>query len=227
VTGEVLTRMADWRDPESFSNRMRARRFERFERLAAPLPRPLRILDVGGTDDMWEGVGWAGREDVSITMLNIDPVESRHANIDSIAGDATDLAQIADGEYDIAFSNSVIEHLFTADAQAAMAREMRRAGRALWLQTPNFWFPVEPHFHFVGWQWLPERARVEILRRRSCGWRTRTPDPDAARELVREVRLMRRAELERLFPGATIVPERFLGTVKSWIVHDGFPPPAA
>ncbi len=223
----VVTRLADWRDPNSFSNRMRARRFELFARLAAPLPRPLRILDVGGTDDLWEGVGWAGRDDVQITMLNLAAGESRHANITPVAGDATDLDGVADREFDVAFSNSVIEHLFTADHQAAMAREMRRVGRAMWLQTPNFWFPVEPHFHVVGWQWLPERTRVEILRRRSCGWRSRTPDPDEAREIVREVRLLRRGELSRLFPGAHIVPERFLGTVKSWIVHDGFPPAPA
>lgn len=220
----VVTRLADWRDPNSFSNRMRGRRFELFERLAAPLPRPLRILDVGGTEYIWEFVGWAGREDVEITMLNLAEGESSHDNITTVVGDATNLEGIADDDYDVTFSNSVIEHLYSATAQAAMAREMRRVGRAMWLQTPNFWFPMEPHFHVVGWQWLPERTRVEILRRRTCGWRTRTPDPDAAREIVREVRLMRRAELARLFPGATIVPERFLGAVKSWIVHDGFPP---
>lgn len=223
----IVGRLADWKDPDSFSNRMRAKRFLLFERLAAPLPRPLRVLDVGGTDDMWEHVGWAGRDDVEITMVNLEPGERRHANIEPVAGDATDLGEVDDDEFDIAFSNSVIEHLFTAEAQAAMAREMHRVGRAMWLQTPNFWFPVEPHFHVVGWQWLPERARVELLRRRACGWRSRTPDPDQARELVREVRLMRRSELARLFPDASIVPERFAGAVKSWIVHQGFPPAPA
>jgi hypothetical protein len=40
---------------------------------------------------------------------------------------------------------------------------------------------------------------------------------------VSEVRLMRRRELDSLFPGATLVPERFGGLVKSWTAIAGFP----
>jgi hypothetical protein len=122
----------------------------------------------------------------------------------------------------VVFSNSVIEHLFTFEAQAAMAREVTRVGRAFCVQTPNFWFPLEPHFLVPGWQWLPEAARVALIRRRACGWRGPCPDLDDARATVREVRLMRRRELERLFPGATIEEERLGGLVKSFVVHGGF-----
>ncbi len=90
------------------------------------------------------------------------------------------------------------------------------------MQTPNYWFPIEPHFQFIGWQWLPESTRVAILRRRKCGWRAKTPDPERARELVREVRLMTKRELQQLFPPARIAPERFVGLTKSWIAIGGF-----
>jgi hypothetical protein len=219
---EKLRSLADDERPTSISNRLRSRRFQLFEELVHTLPRPLRILDIGGVNDFWEQRGWAGREDVQITTLNLTEEPQRHPNIRSVAGNATNLAQYADGSFDVAFSNSVIEHLFTHDAQAAMAREVRRVARAYWVQTPSFWFPVEPHFLVPGWQWLPVRARVAIIQRRSCGWRGRTPDRETAEKVVREVRLMRRGELRRLFPGGTIVPERIAGLTKSYVVHGGF-----
>jgi hypothetical protein len=218
--------MADAHAAGSFSNRMRGRRFELFERLTESLPRPLRILDVGGTTDFWEQRGWAGRDDVEITLLNLAVEPVRHANIRSVVGDATDLGAHA-GQFDVAFSNSVIEHLFTYDAQAKMAREIQRVAPAYWVQTPNFSFPVEPHFLMPGWHWAPEAVRVAIIRRRAVGWRGPCPDIEDARRAVREIRLLRRRELKGLFPDATLVEERFGGMTKSFVVHGGFPPLAA
>jgi hypothetical protein len=222
VTARLRALADDDRDG-SLSQRLRERRFARFEALVARMPGPVRVIDVGGTHELWEQAGWADRPGVSVTLVNIVAQPQRHENLVPVVGDATNLADVDDGGYDIAFSNSVIEHLFTHDNQAAMAREVRRVARAYWVQTPNFWFPMEPHFLVPGWQWLPEAARVAILRRRGVGWMGRCPDPQEARERVREVRLMRRRELGRLFPGATLVPERFGGLVKSWTAIGGFP----
>jgi hypothetical protein len=218
-----LRALADDKSTASLSHRLRARRFELFERLVADLPRPLRIIDLGGTNDYWEQRGWAGRDDVSITLVNLDRQERRFDNIHPTEGDATDLRDFADKSFDIAFSNSVIEHLFTFESQARMAAEVQRVANAYWVQTPNFWFPIEPHFLVPVWHWLPEEARVQILRRRGVGWAGRCEDPEFARRIVREHRLMRRGELARLFPGASLVSERFGGLVKSWTALGGFP----
>lgn len=208
----------------SLSHRLRQERFALFTKLTDRLPRPLRVLDVGGTVEFWERRGWAGRDDVDITLVNLRAYETPHRNITSVAGDATDLSRWADRSFDIVFSNSVIEHLFTYDRQLAMAREVRRVGRAFWVQTPNYAFPIEPHFMVIpGWHWLPERVRVAILRRIRVGWRGPYPDREEARSKVREVRLMTRREVERAFPGARIVGEPFLGLTKSWVALDGFP----
>ncbi len=43
-----------------------------------------------------------------------------------------------------------------------------------------------------------------------------------ADDIVRKVRLMTRRQLQRLFPESTIIPERFGGLVKSWILHAWF-----
>jgi hypothetical protein len=217
-----LQRLADDGSAGSLSHRLRERRFRLFDQLVADLPRPLRIIDIGGTTKFWEQRGWAGRDDVSITLVNLEPAPRSYDNVRPTQGDATDLADHADGSYDVAFSNSVIEHLYTLEAQTRMANEVRRVATAYWVQTPNFWFPVEPHFLVPAWHWLPEDARVAILRRRGVGWAGRCPDPEFARSIVQQHRLMRRRELARLFPGAVIVGERVGGLVKSWTALGGF-----
>lgn len=209
-------------EPTSYANRFRAKRFRKFEALAARLPRPLRILDVGGTNAFWENRGWHDRTDVEILTLNLVPEEQRHANIKSLAGDATNLAEFGEHSIDVVFSNSVIEHLFTFENQRRMASEIQRVGKAFWVQTPNFWFPMEPHFHFIGWQWLPVTARVSMLRKRTCGWRGPCPDPVGARRLVEEIRLLTRNDMQRLFPSARLLAERVCGLVKSWTAVSGF-----
>lgn len=227
VKPTLLRRVADGYAVGSVSNRMRERRFELFADLVDAVPRPLRIVDVGGTPDFWEHRGWAGRDDVEITLVNRVERSSTHPNLHPVVADATDLHDFANGSFDVAFSNSVIEHLFTAAAQRAMAREMTRVGRAYWVQTPSFWFPLEPHFLVPGWQWLPESARVAVIRRRACGWRGPCPDPEDARRTVREIRLLSGAALRRMFPGATIHRERVGPLTKSFVAYGGFPDPGA
>lgn len=220
---EGIRGLASSEDPSSLANRFRLRRFRRFESLAFSLPRPLKILDVGGTNAFWQNCHWAGRRDIEIFSLNIAAEKQEFENIMPLAGDATNLQEFTDQSFDIVFSNSVIEHLFTLENQRRMASEVLRVGKCYWVQTPNFWFPMEPHFHVPGWHWIPTDIRVTILRRRRCGWRGPCPDPVRARELVEEVRLMTRSELRSIFPGATMIPERFFGIVKSWIAVGGFP----
>jgi hypothetical protein len=217
-----LRKQADVHDPASLSNSMRNRRFRIFEHLFDRFPKPVRLIDVGGTLDFWTNRGWVGRDDVAITAVNIGGEEQTVDNITVVRGDATNMHQFADRSFDIAFSNSVIEHLFTLENQVKMASEVARVARAHWVQTPNFWFPIEPHFHFIGWQWLPRAARVALLRRRRCGWRGPCPDPEKARAFVEEVRLMTRGELRRAFPGSEIWREKYRGLTKSFVVYAGF-----
>ncbi len=219
--GNVLRRLADADSDGSFSNSRRARRFEAFGLLVNELRErdfnPVRILDIGGTNSFWEQRGWAGRPDVHVVLVNLHTERSVHTNIEPRAGDATNLGEFSDNSFDIVFSNSVIEHLETFERQAAMAAEVRRLAPLYWVQTPNFWFPLEPHFLTPGWHWLPISARVALLRRRRWGWRGPCPDPVRARELVREVRLLRGRELTRLFPDATLTAERIGPLIKSFV----------
>jgi hypothetical protein len=217
----MMRTLADQSTSGSFSNTRRTRRFEAFaaivEGLLAEGKRPVRILDIGGTNSFWENRGWAGRDDVEVVLVNLEAEDRVHANIDPRAGDATNLGEFADGSFDVVFSNSVIEHLFSRDNQAAMAREVRRLAPVYWVQTPNFWFPIEPHFLTPAWHWMPVSARVALLRRRRFGWRGPCPNPDDAKAAVREIRLMRGRELTRMFPEADLRREKIGPFVKSFV----------
>ena len=50
----------------------------------------------------------------------------------------------ADGEFDLAYCSSVIEHVAPA-RRGAFAAELRRVARGWYVQTPAWSFPVEPH----------------------------------------------------------------------------------
>ena len=219
-----MLKLVDIHNPNSLASRFRARRFRIFEGFFAALPRPVHIIDIGGTNSFWERVGWAGQDDVQITLLNLFPQARQHANIAPVVGNATNLSDFGPGSFDVAFSNSVIEHLSTFENQRKMAAEVRRVAKAYWVQTPNFWFPIEPHFHVPGWQWMPEPVRVSMLSRWKCGWLGPCKDPLQARELVAEIRLLTCGELRDIFPEAQIMPERFAGFTKSWTAIHGFRP---
>jgi SAM-dependent methyltransferase len=220
-----LRGLADSQRPGSVADRFRQRRFLEFRELVDALPGRVRILDVGGTTSFWERVGYAGNDRVEIVLVNLVAQDPPHVNITAEVGDATDLSRFPDDAFEVAVSNSVIEHLPTLELQARMAAEMRRVGRRAYLQTPNRYFPVEPHYLFPFFGILPLRVRAFLLRRMNLGWHQRQRDPAAALADVRSIRLLTGSELRALFPTARIVRERLLGLTKSYIVLDGWDEP--
>jgi hypothetical protein len=217
-----LRRLADSRRPNSLADRMRTRRFELFERLLAEVPEPRRIIDVGGTPEFWVARGYGGRTGTTIFLVNLERFEVRHHNLASVVGDAVDLRAFGEHEFDIAFSNSVIEHLETRDRQFAAAAEIRRVSQRHWVQTPNYWFPIEPHFLTPGYQFMPLAVRRELLLRTGLGHYRQAKSRDEADSVVRQIRLMSGRELREAFPGSRLWRERFLGLTKSWVVLGGW-----
>lgn len=222
-----VKRLANTARPDSFSNRRRARRFESFERLIVDLPRPLTILDVGGTQRYWKLRGFTERDDIHIVIANIQKPHRRPKNVSPVLASATHLP-FADGSFEVAFSNSVIEHLETFDAQSRMAVEVRRVAKRFYVQTPNRYFPMEPHFYFLFFQFLPLLVRARLVRTFNLGKRGRIEDPQRALDEVKAIRLMTSTEVRRLFPDASLLRERFFGLTKSvTAVRDQAPDEAA
>jgi hypothetical protein len=111
----------------------------------------------------------------------------------------------------------VIEHVGLWRDQHRMADEIRRLAPRYFVQTPNFWFPVEPHFRLPLIHWLPEPWRAAIVTRRACGFYPRARNHDEARHILDDARLLDAGAMAALFPDAAIERERFAGFTKSLI----------
>jgi hypothetical protein len=203
---------------------MRRRRFRFFQSLLEKTPRPVRILDVGGTQDYWSAVGLDRLEGVHVTLVNLHAQTTTLANLSSIVGNACRL-DLPDGSFDIVVSNSVIEHVGLRDEQRRMADEIRRVGKRYFVQTPNFWFPIEPHFMFPLFQFFPIAVRAWLLMRMPLAYAGRIGTREDARRVAEGVRLLSRSEFCSLFPGAALYRERLLGLTKSFIVYGGWDAP--
>lgn len=214
----LIKKVADNANQKSWSHQFRSKRFELFLSFINELPRPLRILDIGGTLAFWKAMGF-NEEQVSITLLNLteQPVSGNHFL--SVAGDATQL-NFPNQSFDIIFSNSVIEHLFTEENQIKMAAEVQRVGKYYFIQTPNFWFPLEPHWLFPFFQFLPFSFRVWLTQHFSLGHIPKCTSKEAAQLQVREIQLLTKAQLQTLFPTAIIYAEPLLIWNKSFVAHN-------
>lgn len=201
-------------------NRFRQARFAAFLALAdeaASAGKPVRVLDIGGTRSYWEGLSdlWKGR-DFDITIVNLDTPASDDGRYHIRAGNACAMPEYADNAFDIVHSNSVIEHVGQWRQMAAMAREVRRLAPRYYLQTPNLWFPVEPHYRSLFYAWLPETVRARRLMRRKHGFRGPFPgDFTGALLNVQTVNLLDATGVRELFPDGRLIRERFFGFTKS------------
>lgn len=195
----------------------RRRRMKKFFDLIAPTP-TTRMIDIGGAPITWNSE--AGVETTfPITLCNIrfpGDLASQGSRFSAVEADATDLP-FADKSFDVAFSNSVIEHLGTWERQQAFAREARRVAGKLWIQTPARSFPIEPHYIAPFMQFLPKRWQRRLARRATVWGILVKPSPELIDEWVEELRLLSYSEFKQLFPDCQILRERFCGFTKSYV----------
>jgi SAM-dependent methyltransferase len=175
--------------------RARKRRHARFVALMRP-DAATRIVDVG--------CGPLGLRAFApdLDVTGVDLADRPDYPGPFVQADATSRLPFDDDEFDLAYSNSLIEHLAPA-ARPAFAAELKRVARRWWVQTPAFGFPVEPHALLPAAHWLPPTARRRYWRLGVAGdWE--------------EISLLRRGELAELF-GEPVIAERIGPLAKSWI----------
>ena len=148
-----------------------------------------RVLDVG-----CGGVGLRALEpDLDITGVDVAARPDYPGPF--VQADAAQELPFADDAFDLAYSNSVVEHVDPV-RRARFAAELRRVARGWYVQTPAIAFPLDPH------SLLPVALRRPYWRLGAGGeWE--------------EIHLLRRAEMAALFgePQA----ERMGPLVKSWV----------
>ncbi len=156
---------------DEISLRSRRRKFALFMETIAPTGETT-VLDVGADDAAFGEHGsdqssgcrtlnffeklypWPER----ITALGTNEgtrFRESYPNVRYVQGDALELP-FAAGEFDVVFSNAVIEHVGGRVQQRRFVAEaLRVAGRAF-ITTPNRWFPVEVHTRLPIVHWLPD-----------------------------------------------------------------------
>lgn len=221
LSSVLLRRYAENKDHQSVSVKLRRRRFGILLDMIRDMPRPVRILDIGGRQEYWEALGAEvlRDNDLRITLLNLDGPSTSLANCRAVRGDARSMPQFGDNQFDIVFSNSTIEHVGDFADQQRMSREVQRVSKRYYVQTPNRYFPIEPHFIFPFFQFLPVSLRVWLVQHFRMGWCPRITDRERALREVQEIRLLTKAEMQRLFPTAQIFEEKFFGVTKSFVAY--------
>lgn len=129
-----------------------------------------RILDVGATsDESYPSSNYLERWDphrARIIALGID--DARHLEVlcqgvRVVRGDGRRLP-FADASFDVVHSSAVLEHVGSRSAQRAFLAELLRvAKRAVFVTTPNRWFPVEFHSVLPLVHWLPPAGFRRVL----------------------------------------------------------------
>jgi len=176
--------------------RARARRHERLLALTGLAP-GARVVDLG--------CGPVGLRAFApeLDVTGVDRLPKPEYPGPFVQADVTEPLPFDDGEFDLAFSSSLIEHLAPAD-RPRLAAELRRVARGWWVQTPAWSFPVEPHALLPFAHWLPPALRRPYWRLGVAGeWE--------------EIELLRRRELAALLPGGRLHAERAGPLTKSWI----------
>lgn len=219
----------------SLRERFHARRARLFVTLLRP-DAATSILDLGGSDGAFMA-RLDGVDSARITVADIGEgplVAEREHGFRGVRLTEGQPLPFEDGEFDVVFCNSVIEHVTLPKAdclrtgyvrrewrerslelQAAFAREIRRVGRAYFVQTPHRNFPIEAHTWLPGANWLSHRSTrrlVQVTDRfwvKTCG--------------VADWHLLGTRDMRALFPDAAIHVERVLGLPKSLIAYKPWP----
>ncbi|MCX7877154.1 MAG: class I SAM-dependent methyltransferase [Ignavibacteria bacterium] len=214
----MFRKLLDNRRPDSLANWFRRVRFRHFTEITDKLPKPVSVIDLGGTENFWIQMGIAGNKNYNITLININGEKSSYDNIFLIKADALELEVKYISKFDLIFSNSLIEHVGDFSKQKSLADIILSSGKPFFIQTPNYYFPFEPHFLFPGFQFLPLSLKKFLVKNFRMGWFNKCSSDEEAEKLVKSIRLLKKSEIIELFPNSSLIKEKFLLLTKSFIV---------
>jgi hypothetical protein len=220
----LIHALQDNSDPNSLVSRFRRARARRIVELIGRIHARkgrVSIIDLGGEANYWTLLDRAFLEasKVRITLVNPGGIDEAAdpALFEVVDGDACDLPQYADHAFDLVHSNSVIEHVGDWPRMEAFAASCRRLAAAYYVQTPYFWFPVEPHFSAPFFHWRSEQSRARSLLKRGHGFSRRAADMGQAMRDVQHARLLDKSQFRFLYPDAVHHDEVVAGLTKSLI----------
>jgi hypothetical protein len=205
----------------------RAQRLRRFNQFLKYASGRIRLVDLGGTVKFWEDWGLAKQPLLDITLVNDHHLDKTHENdpitlpnIHRLRADVLTLTAKDLAEYDVIFSNSLIEHLPGPQAQQQLARAIIASARPYFLQTPNKHSPLDPHFprpYVPFFAIYPRSLQARLLSWSALGSGSAAPSYEAALARLRNYYPLTTRDIRLLFPQARVVVERPLGVPMSII----------
>lgn len=181
----------------------------------------VNIIDIGGTERYWKIIPetFLASHAVTITIVNLPgtTLKQDYGSFKFVGADACALEQFGDQSFHIAHSNSVVEHVGDWERMMQFAKEIKRVSHQYFVQTPNYWFPIEPHFMAPFFHWLPKQSRVWLVSHFHLGNRAKAASMAEAVRMVDSVQLLDRSRFQALFNEAQVLTERFFLLPKSLI----------
>ena len=215
-----LKKVFDYKTEDSVVNTIRKQRFKLVQCYFEELIRrkgKIRILDIGGDFSFWINIGWTS-PDCEFFLLNLDqsPVPHGYPNFHAVVGNALDLPY-KHGDFDIVFSNSVIEHMGSIEGQIIFADSVRKIADCYIIQTPSLWFPLEPHARIPLFQFVPHSLRAFLIMGFNINYFPKTKGYKNALAVSKTTIMFGKQRFHKLFPEAMIITETWMGIPKSYI----------
>lgn len=209
---------------QAFATRLRTKRIAKFIKIVDDVYDKygkVNIIDIGGTKAYWNILpeNLIEEKNLHFTIINI-PGSNKMENEDHftfLEGDGCNLDMFPDKSFHISHSNSVLEHVGDWERMKAYSRELRRVSERYYIQTPNYWFPVEPHCMTPFFHWLPTPVRISLVMHFNLGHWPKQKTVDGAVTTVESARLVNRKMFTALYDDADIYTERLFLLPKSFI----------
>lgn len=202
----------------TISAKSRKKKYKQFLQLMKP-QKDEAILDIGAnvteysdTDNYLEK-HYAHPENITIlSQDDVAPLQERYPQMQVLSGDGRDMP-FADNEFDIVYSNAVIEHVLGEEQQLRFLQELHRVSKRGYITTPNRRFPVEIHTrvplaHLI----LSEKGFHRVLQMVGKGWAG-----EGYMDLL-DVQRLRRLITAAGIENAQIIPNRFAGLPMTFTV---------
>ena len=226
ITSSLSRVITNYDTQSSIGSKFRAARIAPLMQMIEEVHRiygSVRIIDIGGTEQYWSIISadFLEQHNVSISIINIPgpDLPEDHDRFHFVAADGCDLKQFENKSFHIAHSNSVIEHVGDWSRMQAFAAELKRVAPRFFIQTPNYWFPIEPHYMTPFFHWLPLPARTWLLMHFQLGSFRKAGNIDEAMRKAEDARLLTYRMFQSLFQEAEIQTEKFCFLSKSLIAY--------
>jgi hypothetical protein len=216
----------DYQNQDSVVNRMRKKRFDHFRGFLKKCnndQNKFKILDIGGSFHYWHTVGVLNPEYFHVTLLNQQRVyipSGITPGFASVKGDARSGA-VDLSLYDLIFSNSTLEHLGSYDSMGVLAERIYTSGKPYYIQTPSYWFPLEPHCRVPFFQFFPRSFRAWLIWHYKINYFPRGRSLAECLKVSDSTILLTRKQMQKLFPDAEIMTEMMMGFPKSYTAFRG------